>query len=328
MSALGTSFARHILEEVRRSPELAGSLAPLLTQIGYAAKTLAREFSRAALVGRLGLVGEENASGDAQKKLDVFANDTVIEAFIDAGLVSSIVSEELEGARCVSCESEAPYILCIDPLDGSSNIDINGDVGTIFGIYRRGEPNETLESAFLRAGSEQVGAGYILYGASTILVYTIGSGVHGFTLDRELGEFLLSHEGIQCPARGKTYSANLARGSGWAPGIQKYVGSLAAAREPRYSLRHNGALVADFHRCLLEGGIHFYPADDVYEEGKLRLLYECAPLAFVAQQAGGRATTGSGDILGITVESLHQRTPFVIGSADDVADFEEFFQRG
>jgi fructose-1,6-bisphosphatase I len=328
MSDLGTSFSRHILAEVERSPGRAVSLAPLLTQIGYAAKILSREFGRAALVGKLGLVGEKNASGDSQKKLDVFANDTVIAAFLDAGLVSSIVSEELEEARCVSCESDAPYVLCIDPLDGSSNIDVYGDVGTVFGIYPRSELRGDLDSSFLRPGSEQVGAGYILYGASTMLVYTVGRGVHGFTLDRELGEFLLSHKDILCPTRGRTYSANLSRQAGWAPGIQKYVASLAAAREPRYSLRLNGALIADFHRCLLEGGIHFYPADDLYEDGKLRLLYECAPLAFVAEQAGGRASTGAKDILAVGAETLHQRVPFVVGSSEDVSEFEDFFQRG
>jgi fructose-1,6-bisphosphatase I len=300
----------------------------LLTQLGYAAKILSREFGRAALVGKLGLVGEKNATGDSQKKLDIFANDTVIEAFDDAGLVSAIVSEELEDVRCVSCDGDAPFVLCIDPLDGSSNIDINGDVGTVFGIYPRSELQGDPEAAFRRPGSEQVGAGYILYGASTMLVYTVGRGVHGFTLDRELGEFLLSHEGIRCPTRGTTYSANLSREAGWAPGIQKYVASLAAAREPRYSLRHNGALVADFHRCLLEGGIHFYPADDIYEDGKLRLLYECAPLAFVAEQAGGRATTGERDILSVHAEALHQRIPFVVGSSEEVFEFEQFFRRG
>ncbi len=328
MSLLGTSFGRHILEEVREAPDLAAPLAPLLTQIAYAAKILSREFGRAALAGKLGLVGDKNASGDSQKKLDVFANETVIEAFIGARLVSSIVSEELEEAHCVSCESDAPYILCIDPLDGSSNIDINGDVGTIFGIYPRSAGHGDAEAEFLRPGSEQVGAGYVLYGASTMLVYTVGRGVHGFTLDRDLGEFLLSHENIRCPVRGTTFSANLTRASHWAPGIQKYTDLLTVAREPRYALRHNGALVADFHRCLLEGGIHFYPADDLYEDGKLRLLYECAPLALVAEQAGGRATTGATDVLAVRAETLHQRVPFVIGSSENVSEFEKFFREG
>ena len=332
MSTKAITLNQHILEEGQRHPELAGQLSMLLAQIAFAAKILAREIGRAALVGKLGLVGEKNPTGDAQKKLDVFSNETVIEAFGNTGLVTALVSEELDEAVCLVGAKNAKYILCIDPLDGSSNTDINGAVGTIFGIYQR-KSNACLETAdeFLRKGSEQVAAGYVMYGTSTVLVYTIGHGVYGFTLDRDLGEFLLSHENIHCPVRGPTYSANLARHQDWHSGIQQllvYLTEHDPATDRPYSLRYTGALVADLHRSLLEGGLYFYPADAGHKEGKLRLLYECAPLAFVVEQAGGRASTGTQRVLDIQAESIHQRVPFVIGSAEDVALYESFLSKG
>ncbi len=330
MTTLGITLSRHVLEEEQKHPDIPGPLWALLAQMAFVAKILAREIGRAALVGRLGLVGEKNPTGDAQKKLDVFTNDTVIEAFANTRLVAAVVSEELEEVKCVACTTDAPYVLCTDPLDGSSNTDINGAVGTIFGIYPRKshDRQETVED-FLRPGSEQVAAGYLMYGTSTILVYSIGHGVHGFTLDRDLGEFLLSHENIRCPARGRTYSANLARAPEWHPPIRKFIDYLTArdaATHRPYSLRYTGALVADLHRSLLEGGIYFYPADAEHPDGKLRLLYECAPLAWVVEQAGGRASTGIERILDIPAESIHQRVPLVIGSAEDVALYEQFLQ--
>lgn len=325
-SSVGKSFARHLIEQSQLYPELTAPLAALLSQLAYAAKILAHEISRAALVGLLGLVGEKNPTGDTQKKLDVFSNATVIEAFIKSGLVWAMVSEELEEPRLLDCDNEAQYLLCIDPLDGSSNTDINGDVGTIFGVYERSD-DQDAESAFYRKGREQVAAGYILYGASTVLVYSAGQGVSGFTLDRGVGEFLLSHENIRCPQSGNTYSANLSRLREWTKGVQRYVRFLDEASST-YSLRYNGALVADFHRCLLEGGVYFYPADPSHANGKLRLLYECAPLAFLAEQAGGQATNGAREILDIPVESIHQRSPLVIGSRQEVTQFRECFQKG
>jgi len=326
MSLLGTTLSRHIIEEAHRLPDLAGPLASLLTQISYAAKILSVEISRAALVGKLGLIGEKNATGDSQKKLDVFSNDIILEAFVNTNLVSAIASEELAGPCCLSGNRLAPYVLSIDPLDGSSNVDVNGDLGTIFGIYKRDKDDGCSEDNFFRKGTEQVGAGYVLYGASTIFVYTVGQGVYGFTLDRQLGEFLLSHEKLQCPNAGKTYSANLSNLPHWSAGIQKYVQQLMQDNSKKHSLRYNGALVADFHRCLIEGGIYFYPGDNIHQDGKLRLLYECAPLAFIAEQAGARATTGSTRILDIQIDSIHQRSPFVIGSTDEVAKFENIIK--
>lgn len=332
MSTKAMTLQRHILELQQKHPHVVGELATLLTQIAFAAKILSREMRRAALVGKLGLVGEKNPTGDAQKKLDVFGNETIVEAFAETELVAAIVSEELDEAKHMAGGRNAKYILCIDPLDGSSNTDINGPVGTIFGIYRRVTtgPHETAQD-LLRKGAEQVAAGYAMYGPSTVLVYTCGDGVNGFTLDQDLGEFLLSHEHIRCPARGHYYSANLGHYHEWHPHIQQFIDYLTAhdrATHRPYSLRYTGALVADVHRSLLEGGLYFYPADAEHQMGKLRFLYECAPLAFVVEQAGGRASTGTQRILDIQAESIHQRLPLVIGSTEDVALYEKFLRDG
>lgn len=327
MSALGTTLSRYILQEERYRSEVAEDVLPLLAQIGYAAKILSREFGRAALVGKLGLVGDKNATGDAQKKMDVFGNETVVEAFVKTGLVAAIVSEEIDSIKQLTGGGQAKYVLCMDPVDGSSNTDINGAIGTIFGFYRRiSRQGDDFAPDVLRKGSEQVLAGYVLYSTSTVLVYTSGHGVNGFTLDRDLGEFLLSHENIRCPAVGRYYSANLGNVHEWDPGIRKYIDYLTSpnsATRP-YSLRYSGALVADVHRSLLEGGFYFYPADRSHPQGKLRLLYEGAPLALVVEQAGGRASTGKQRVLDIQAESIHQRLPLVIGSAEDVELYEKF----
>lgn len=322
------TLSRHLLEQEEAYPELRGELSQILAQIGYVAKVLARELRRAALAGRLGLVGERNATGDAQKSLDVFANEIFVQAFAKEGLVAAILSEELEEAKLISCGDQARYILSTDPLDGSSNTDINGSLGTIFGIHRRERTGSCacLEEA-LRKGSEMVAAGYVLYSASTMLVYTCGRGVNGFTLDHDIGEFLLSHEGIRCPARGGSFAANVGRMNEWHPQLKAFVEYLTspdAATGRPYSLRYSGALVGDFHRCLLEGGIYFYPPDHSHKEGKLRLMYECAPLAYVVEQAGGQATTGTQRVLDIQPVSIHQQVPFAIGSSDAVALYQAF----
>ncbi len=330
MSSRGVTLNRHILAEERLHPGAAGELTELLVQLGYAAKILAREIGRAALVGRLGLVGEKNPTGDSQKKLDVYANETVVEAFAETGLVAGIVSEELEQVKQLSGAATAKYLLCTDPLDGSSNTDVNGALGTIFGIYRcTSPPGRDIQTAILRRISEPVAAGYVLYGTSTVLVYTCGHGVHAFTLDRELGEFLLSQTDIRCPERGRTYSANVSRAGEWQPGVQRCVAYLTqpdpATGRP-YSLRYSGALVADLHRILVEGGLYFYPGDAAHPEGKLRLVYECAPLAYLVEQAGGRASTGRARLLDLAAQSIHQRVALVIGSAADVSLYEAFLR--
>ncbi len=321
---------RHVIEEEHKHHPTTGELSRLLIQMGYAGKVLSREIGRAALVGKLGLIGEKNATGDAQKKLDVYANDTVVEAFAETGMVAAIVSEEEEKLRVMSSGAQAKYLLCMDPLDGSSNTDINGSIGTIFGIYRRkpelvGKDVNTQE--LLLQGSQQVAAGYVMYSTSTVMVYTTGHGVYGFTLDRELGEFLLSHDNIRCPAKGHYYSANLGHFYQWSQGLQDYVDFLEesdkASGRP-YSLRYTGALVADVHRSLVEGGLYFYPPDAGHPDGKLRLMYECAPLGFIVEQAGGRASSGTKRILDIQAESIHQRSPLAIGSAEEIALYERY----
>ncbi|MEO0375650.1 Fructose-1,6-bisphosphatase class 1 [Acaryochloris thomasi RCC1774] len=331
MNNLTTTFNAHLWRQHRLSKQPI-EISILLTQMGFAAKVLSREISRAALVGRLGLVGEKNATGDAQKKLDVFSNQVVVEAFSDIGLVAAIASEELDQVQLIECGQDAQYILCTDPLDGSSNIDTGSAVGTIFGIYRRSSTGYcSTEADALQPGTELVAAGYVLYGTSTMLVYTTGDQVDGFTLDPTLGEFLLSHENIRCPDQGKTYSANLSYYQEWHPHLQKlvdYLGDHKSTSHAAHTLRYSGALVADVHRCLLEGGLYFYPSTEEQPLGKLRLLYECAPLAFVVEQAGGLATSGTERIMDIEVTSIHQRSPLAIGSAAAVKLYENFLEQG
>ena len=322
------TLAGHLLGEQAEHPETESEFWTLVAQMAYVAKVISRETRRAALVGRLGLVGERNPTGDTQKKLDVFANEVALDAFHRSKLVAAIVSEELDEPTATLAGSAAPYILCIDPLDGSSNTDTNGSIGTIFGFFRR--PDQGRGSGIeteLRQGAALVASGYALYGPSTVFVYTRGRTVTGFTLDHDLGEFLLSHDALRCPPRGQTYSANLGRRQEWDPWIQRFVAHLgerdADSGRP-YSLRYSGALVADLHRTLIEGGIYFYPADASHREGKLRLLYEGAPLAQIVETAGGRASTGRQPIAEITPTSLHQRIPVALGSREDVQRYEQF----
>jgi fructose-1,6-bisphosphatase I len=329
MSRFGTTLSRFVLDEQVRHPDLDPGIGPLLTQMAYASKIIAREVGRAALVGKLGLVGERNATGDSQKKLDVFGSETVLDAFSSTGLAHAMVSEEIEDLTPLPGGENSDYIVCCDPVDGSSNTDINGSLGTIFGFWRR-IPGASLSENALRKGSEQILAGYVMYSTSTLLVYATAHGAHGFTLDRELGEFLLSHENISCPRRGRYYSANVGRSHEWSTGVRNYlqwVTAEDAATHRPYSLRYTGALVADLHRSLVEGGLYFYPADPSHPDGKLRLLYECAPLAFVVEKAGGRASTGVQQILDIRARTIHERCPFVIGSAEDVEEYERFFKK-
>ncbi|HVW85056.1 MAG TPA: class 1 fructose-bisphosphatase [Bryobacteraceae bacterium] len=326
MSRFGTTLGRFLLEEQTKHPDLDPGISPLLTQMAYASRIIAREVGRAALVGKLGLVGERNATGDSQKKLDVFGSETVLDAFSDTGLVHAMVSEEIEELTPLAGGENGQFIMCCDPVDGSSNTDINGSLGTIFGVWPR-IPGASLQENALRRGSEQLLAGYIMYSTSTLLVFATAHGVHGFTLDRELGEFLLSHENIQCPPRGHYYSANLGYSHEWDVGIRNYLQWVTAvdkATHRPYSLRYTGALVADLHRSLIEGGIYFYPPDPAHPEGKLRLLYECAPLAYVVERAGGRASTGTDRILDLQATRIHQRCPLAIGSAEDVDIYQHF----
>ncbi|HWE48672.1 MAG TPA: class 1 fructose-bisphosphatase [Bryobacteraceae bacterium] len=326
MSRFGTTLGRFLQEEQLKHPDLDPGIGPLLTQMAYASKIIGREVGRAALVGKLGLMGEKNATGDSQKKLDVFGSETVLDAFSSTGLVYAMVSEEVEDLLAIEGGENSDYVVCCDPLDGSSNTDINGSVGTIFGFWRR-IPGASLQENALRKGSDQFLAGYVMYSTSTLLVYATQHGVHGFTLDRELGEFLLSHENIRCPQRGHYYSANLGHSHEWTVGVRNYLQWVTAddkATHKPYSLRYTGALVADLHRSLVDGGLYFYPPDPSHPDGKLRLLYECAPLGYVVEKAGGRVSTGTEPVLEITAKTIHARCPLVIGSADDVAEYEHF----
>jgi len=325
------TIERHILEQQRFFPEATGEFTNLLYDIALAAKIISREVNKAGLAEILGLAGEENIYGEQVMKLDVFANETMIRMNDHTGRLCIMASEEI--ADIIPIPERYPcgkYVLVFDPLDGSSNIDVNASVGTIFSIHRKVStgPRGTLEDC-LQPGYKQVAAGYIIYGSSTMMVYSSGQGVHGFTLDPTVGEFLLSHPHIQIPPRGKYYSANEGNYHYWSEGVRHYVDylkTLDKATGRPYAGRYIGTLVADFHRNLLAGGIFMYPADTKNPHGKLRLLYEAAPLAFIVEQAGGRASAGAQDILQIQPESLHQRVPLFIGSREDVDRAEQFIR--
>lgn len=327
------TIQRHIVEQERLFPKATGDLTGLLWDLTLAAKTISREVNKAGLADILGLTGETNIHGDVVKKLDVYANERICKAMDHGGHLCIMASEENE--EVISIPDEFPrgkYVLMFDPLDGSSNIDANVSVGTIFSVYRRKTTGKesTVEDC-LRKGAEQVAAGYIVYGSSTMMVYTTGQGAHGFTLDPSIGEFLLSHENIKIPSKGKIYSINEGNSNTWDEGTRKYTAYLketdSSTGRP-YALRYIGSLVADFHRNLLYGGIFLYPADykdQKKPKPKLRLLYEAAPLAFIVEQAGGMASTGKERILDIQATELHQKVPLVIGSKEDVLTYERFF---
>lgn len=297
-----------------------GALAGLLATLALAAKGISKEVNRAALVDILGFTGERNVQGEAVRKLDALAHDLMIDALRPSGHVCALASEEAEHPLFLTAEeTRGPYVVLFDPLDGSSNIDAGITIGTIFSIYRAGRV-DAVESDLLQTGSRQVAAGYALYGSSTSFVCTSGNGVHGYTLDPATGEFRLTHENLRMPRRGTIYSANEANYARWCAGVQRYIDALKDPDGPEsYSARYVGSLVADFHRTLLYGGLFLYPADPRdAPNGKLRLLYEAAPLALIAEAAGGRASTGDQDVLTLQATALHQRVPLFIGSAEDV----------
>ncbi len=303
----------------------AADLALVLDRLAEAGKAIASELARAALTGQLGKTGERNVQGEAVAKLDVWANDVVVKALEETVLVRTLVSEEMaEPLRLGGAAARGPYVVCFDPVDGSSNLDINGTVGTIFSIRRRPAGAEDAGADALQPGTAQVAAGYIMYGPATVLVLTMGAGVGAFALDRTTGEFLRTGEEIRMPARGRIYSVNEGNFSRWDAGVRRYVEHL---RSPgmTYTARYVGSLVADFHRTLLQGGIFLYPAEAGGKSaGKLRLQYEAAPMAFIAEQAGGSASTGHERIMAIRPATPHQRVPLLIGSREDVALAEDF----
>lgn len=325
------TIERHIMETQKQFPQATGEFSALLYDIAFAAKIIAREVNKAGLVDVLGYTGTTNVHGEAVRKLDEFADSVIFRALDHTGRLCVMASEEQEDIIPIPEKFKSgKYVLIYDPLDGSSNIDANVSIGTIFSIYRKVSSGErgTVEDC-LQKGSQQIAAGYVVYGASTMLVFTTGNGTHGFTYDPSVGEFLLSHDSIKIPKRGKIYSVNEGNYERWDDGVKKYIGYLKQSDKETnrpYSSRYIGSLVADFHRNLLYGGIFLYPADKKNPNGKLRLMYEANPLAFIVEQAGGYASNGQQRILDIQPTSIHQRVPLIIGSEDDVKEAEQFIQ--
>ncbi|WMN05961.1 class 1 fructose-bisphosphatase [Marivirga arenosa] len=317
-TSVGITLDRFIKKKQNDFAFASGELSQLLRDIALAGKIIDREVNRAGLINISGAYGTENVQGEEQQKLDVIANIRFIRALKNGGEVCAIVSEEDDEILDLNNE-DGRYIVAMDPLDGSSNIDVNVSIGTIFSIFRRVSPvgSKVTKEDVLQKGSEQVAAGYLLYGSSTMLVYTTGRGVNGFTYDPSLGEFFLSHADMKIPEDGKIYSINEGGYRSFEPKVQKYIEN---CKDKKYTARYIGSLVADFHRNLLKGGIYIYPSTEKAPNGKLRLNYECNALAMICEQAGGLATDGEKRILDIQPDSLHQRVPFYVGSKKMVED--------
>jgi fructose-1,6-bisphosphatase I len=327
MADVGVTLTEHLAGQ-------APDVAAIVGRVGRVAVVIAQELAHAALRDRLGYAGGANVSGDQVKKLDVWGHETMVAALRATGVCAALISEEApEPVEMEEARGLDALVVCCDPVDGSSNLDVNGTVGTIFSV-RPGHGRRPAGPAVLgRPCSEQLAAGYVMYGPATALVYTTGRGAHGFTLNRDTGEFLLTHPDIRIPRRGKVYGINEGNFHSWHPGQRAFVEYLrtpdTATGRP-YSLRYSGAMVADVHRTLLDGGLFMYPADGsdpTRPKGKLRLLYEVAPMAFITEQAGGRASTGTGRVLDLVATEYHQRSAVILGSPDDVALAEEFYRR-
>jgi fructose-1,6-bisphosphatase I len=321
---VGTALDRFIKRHEEEFSYASGELSQLLRDIALAGKILSREINRAGLIDIIGADDERNPHGEVQQKLDVIANIRMIRALTNGGEACAVVTEEDEGIIHTG-NVKGNYVIALDPLDGSSNIDVNVSVGTIFSIYRRISPvgtEATLED-FLQGGRAQVAAGYILYGSSSLLVYTTGNGVNAFTLENSLGEFFLSHKRLKYPQSGEVYSTNEGYYNSFPSQIKSY---LTNCKLKELSNRYIGSLVADFHRNMFKGGIYLYPEIPKYPEGKLRLLYECYPLAFIAEQAYGLATDGNQPTLDIPINAIHQKCPYYVGSKDMVKNLLQNFK--
>jgi len=324
---------KYIIQKQGEHKGAKGELSRLLHHVAIAAKIINRAVNKAGLVDILGEQGQEKVQGENQQKLDVYADNHFIDAMGASGECDAITSEENEKIVIFDDEMSmnGKYVFCMDPLDGSSNIDVNVSIGTIFSIYERISPKGKLANVddFLQEGSKQVAAGYVIYGSSTMLVYTTGSGVNGFTLDPSIGEFCLSHPKMRTPKNGIIYSINEGNYINLPSGVKKYI-KYCQEKDTKtnrpYTSRYIGSLVADFHRNLIKGGIFIYPQTSTNKDGKLRLLYECNPIAFIAEQAGGKATDGTQRILKIKPKSLHQRVPFYTGSSEMVKKAEDFLK--
>ena len=321
------TLSQHVLQQLDSLGSDAQDLSAIMNRLAFAGKLVSRRLTRAGLVeDALGFTGRQNVQGESVKKMDVYANDVFISVFKQSGLVCRLVSEEMEDIYYMpeSC-SLSRYTLLYDPIDGSSNVDINLNVGSIFALRKqKGDDKDESGADLLTPGHDQLVAGYILYGPSTVFVYSIGKGVHSFTLDPSLGEFILSSENIQIPAHGSNYSTNEGNFWQWEEPYRDYIRYMH--RHEGYSGRYSGALVGDFHRILMQGGVFLYPGTVKKPEGKLRLLYESAPLAFLAEQANGKATTGEQSVMDVVPDSIHMRSPLIIGSTEDVELVESFIQ--
>lgn len=332
MSQKIQTLGEFIIENQSSFKYSSGELSSLLNSIRLAAKIVNHDVNKAGLVDIIGAAGDVNIQGEDQQKLDVYANDKFIQTLIKRNIVCGIASEEEDSFITVNSQDENhqnKYVVLIDPLDGSSNIDVNVSVGTIFSIYRRVTPvgtPVTLED-FLQKGSKQVAAGYIIYGTSTMLVYTTGAGVNGFTLNPAIGSFYLSHPNMKFPEDGHIYSVNEGNYLQFPQGIKNYIKYCQKEEGDRpYTSRYIGSLVSDFHRNMIKGGIYMYPQSSKNPNGKLRLLYECNPMAFLAEQANGKASDGLNRILDIEPTALHERTPFICGSKNMVEKAESFIR--
>ena len=312
---------RFLVQRQRGHPDASGELTRVMVQMGVVAKIISSYVRRAALEGLLGYTGEVNVQGEEVKKLDEIGNAAFVEAFEYVDIIGALVSEERDEPISVSSDRRREkYVVLIDPIDGSSNLDVDCVIGSIFSIRSL---QGTVEESILQKGTEQIAAGYIMYGPSVLLVYSAADGTHSFVLDEEIGEFVLDHESIRMPEQGTVFSANFANCGKWNGPARAFFDSVIGAEGSRYSLRYSGALVADLHQILHYGGIYCYPEDSSRPQGKLRLLYECAPLAMIAEQAGGGSTTGSMRVLDIRPEGIHQRIPFAIGSRHEIREYED-----
>ena len=327
---------RHILETERRHPHATGAFTGLLQHIALAAKVVAAEVRRAGLKDVLGATGESNVQGEEVQKLDTLAHETLKKLMTESGYLAAMASEEIKDVIIVPKESRGAYVVNFDPLDGSSNIDANVSIGTIFSILpcRTSENREPTKEDCMQSGRNQLASGYVLYGSSTMFVYTTGAGVQGFTYEPTIGEFLLSHPDIRTPDYGTIYSVNMGNQRYWSEGVKRYIDDLHeknTERQTPYSCRYIGSLISDFHRNLLYGGIFLYPADTKKDpdnpKPKLRLLYEANPLAFIVEQAGGAACSDKEDILDIIPTDLHQRVPLFIGSRKNIEELKWYIKK-
>jgi fructose-1,6-bisphosphatase I len=316
---------RFIVQRQRYRPRASGELTRVLVQLGTVAKIISSYVRRSSLEGLKGSTGKTNVQGEKVKKLDKLSNDVFIEAFDYVGIVGALASEEMKEPKILHSDKDLEkYVVLIDPIDGSSNLEVDCVIGSIFSVRK---VNDMHEKSFLQKGTKQIAAGYIMYGTSVRIVYTAGDGVHNFVLDEEIGEFLLDRKEMHMPDRGKIMSANFGNRNRWPHPPRGFSDALMNDGSHSYDLRYSGALVADLHQILHHGGVYFYPEDADRPDGKLRLLYECAPLAMIAEQAGGGATTGKSRVMEISPKDIHQRIPFAIGSRYEIEEYENAYKK-